>query len=138
MSSSENDKRRDKRLALTLPVKFFKGAEESLSMLNGVTHNVSSGGVYFEAPAGFIIQDGHLSLRIGVHARDGEEKPSLTLVGTGAVCRVDELEPSNVVGPWPDTQKQLGILGVAVQFHQRPTIQLRSLEELLWDDHHKA
>ena len=49
MLSSENDKRRDKRLALTLPVKFFRGAEEGLSVLNGVTHNVSSGGVYFEA-----------------------------------------------------------------------------------------
>lgn len=138
MSSSESDKRRDKRLALTLPVKFFKGAEGSLSMLSGVTHNVSSGGVYFEAPAGFGIEDGHVSLRIGVHARDGEEKPSLTLVGSGAVCRVDDLNPDNVVGPWPDTQRQLGIHGVAVRFHERPTIQLRSLEELLWDDHHRA
>ena len=136
--SSENDKRRDKRLALTLPVKFFKRAEGSLSMLSGVTHNVSSGGVYFEAPAGFVVQDGDVSLRIGVHARDGEEKPSLTLVGSGAVCRIDELEPNNVVGPWPETKKQTGILGVAVQFNKRPTIQLRSLEELLWDDHHRG
>jgi hypothetical protein len=135
MSLSESDKRRDKRLALTLPVKFFKDAEDNLSMRDGVTHNVSSGGVYFEAPAGYVVQDGPVSLRIGVHARDGEEKPSLTLVGSGAVCRVDELDPRKVIGTWPDTQKDLGILGVAVQFHQRPTIQLRSLEELLWDEH---
>jgi len=135
MSLSESDKRRDKRLALMLPVKFFKDEEDNLSLRDGVTHNVSSGGVYFEAPAGYVVQDGHVSLRIGVHARDGEEKPSLTLVGSGAVCRVDELDPRKVIGTWPDTQKDLGILGVAVQFHQRPTIQLRSLEELLWDEH---
>jgi len=135
MSLSESDKRRDKRLALMLPVKFFKDEEDNLSLRDGVTHNVSSGGVYFEAPAGYVVQDGHVSLRIGVHARDGEEKPSLTLVGSGAVCRVDELDPRKVIGTWPDTQKNLGILGVAVQFHQRPTIQLRSLEELLWDEH---
>ena len=135
MSSSELDRRRDKRLHMKLRVKFLKEMEESLSMRDGVTHNVSSGGVYFEAPVGHVIQDGPVSLRIGVHARETEDKPSLTLVGTGAVCRVEPLDTGTIVGNWSKEQVELGILGVAVQFHARPTIQLRSLDELLWDDH---
>ncbi|MFH1730630.1 MAG: PilZ domain-containing protein [Planctomycetota bacterium] len=134
MSPGETDKRRDKRLDLTLPVKFFKCPDDGLLVRDGVTHNVSSGGVYFEAPVSHVVQDGPIALRIGVHARDGEDKPSLTLVGSGLVCRIEELEPRKVIGAWSDDQRKLGILGVAVQFHQRPTIQLRSLEELLWDD----
>ena len=51
MASRGADKRRDKRLELTLPVKFSVKPEDDLAALDGVTHNVSSGGLYFEAPA---------------------------------------------------------------------------------------
>ncbi len=136
--SSDSDKRRDKRLELRLPIKFFKDPTESLPMREGVTHNVSSGGVFFEAPASHVMQDGPVTLRIGVQDKEGDHSPSLTLVGSGAVCRIEPLDPAHVIGPWSKEQADTGIMGVAVQFHTRPTIQLRSLDELLWGDHHEA
>ena len=138
MSQLGPDKRRDKRLQLTLPVKFFVGPDK-LAPCDGVTHNVSSGGVYFEAPADRLNAPGPLSLRIGVPAHQDEDKPNLTLVGHGVVCRVEKLDPSRVVGSWPETYLARGICGVALQFQNRPTVELRSLEGLLWEDHeHRA
>jgi hypothetical protein len=134
MSPSGADKRKDKRLQLTLPVKFFLGSDKNLAPCDGVTHNVSSGGVYFEAPASMASLDGHLFVRIGVPATQDEDKPNLTLVGTGTVCRVEKLEPERVMGAWPETQRNHGIYGVALQFRQRPTVELKSLEGLLWED----
>jgi len=105
MSPGETDKRRDKRLDLTLPVKFFKGPDDGLLMRDGVTHNVSSGGVYFEAPASHVVQDGPVALRIGVHARDGEDKPSLTLVGSGVICRIEELGRPEALSEQPQATR---------------------------------
>jgi len=135
MAPAGNDKRRDKRLGLNLPVKFSLGMEPSLAFHTGVTHNVSSGGAYFEAPLGQVIPDAPVWIRIGVPARPDEVKVNLTLVGSGTVCRVERLSADRVVGKWPEAQLKQGICGIAFQFQQRPTIELRSLEELLWEDH---
>lgn len=129
-----SDKRRDKRLALRLPVKFVFGQTGDLSPLEGVTHNVSSGGVYFEAPIGQIAPSASLNVRIAVPGRDGTDTPNLTLIGTGVVRRVEPLSPERVVGSWPESRARQGICGIALQFQQRPTIQLHSFEQLLWED----
>ena len=132
--SANSDKRRDKRLGLTLPVKFFVCEGADLSPCDGVTHNVSSGGVYFETPASRVPSAMPLSLRIGVPSGTDEEKPNLTLVGLGTVRRIDRLERGRVVGQWPEELLAQGICGIALQFQQRPTVQLQSLEGLLWED----
>ncbi len=129
-----SDKRRDKRLPLTLPVKFVSEQTGNLFPLEGVTHNVSSGGVYFEAPTGQIAPSTLLSVRIAVPGHQGADKPNLTLIGTGIVRRVEPLPPEQVVGSWPEPRSRQGICGIAVQFQQRPTIQLHSFEQLLWED----
>jgi len=134
MASRGADKRRDKRLELTLPVKFSVKPEDDLAALDGVTHNVSSGGLYFEAPAEQVTPTDPLWVRLGVPARQGEDKPNLTLVGSGIVRRVEQLHPDRVVGSWPEVHLQQGIYGIALQFQQRPTIQLQSFEGLLWED----
>jgi len=134
MASPEAERRRDKRLELRLPVKFAPKPDNSLSLVNGVTRNVSSGGVYFEAPAGQVGPSSSLWVRIGVRARQDEVKPNLTLVGTGTVCRVEKLGPNQIDGTWPESQLDVGICGIALQFEHRPTIQLHSLEELLWEE----
>ena len=132
MTATGPEKRRDKRLELTLPVKFFLGPEKKLTPCEGVTHNVSSGGAYFEAPA-FECAD-PLSLRIGIPAHQDSDKPNLTLVGEGAVRRIDKLQPHQFHSSWAEHQLTPGIVGVAVQFQQRPTVELRSLDGLLWED----
>ena len=129
------DKRRDKRLTLTLPVTFSdKSGDENLSLRSGVTHNVSSGGVYFETGLGPVGTDEPVWVRIGVPALKEDDKPNLTLVAEGVVRRVEKIGEHRIVGSWPEEQKSQGVYGVAVQFQQRPTIQLRSFEELLWED----
>jgi len=133
MSSSEMNRRRDKRLELALPVQFFQGDGGELSMSEGVTRNVSSGGVYFESAAGSVEDDGELSLRIGVRSTDDGDRPNLTLMGSGAVRRVRKLGSEEVAGTWPKAHLDQGIYGIAIQFQQRPTVQLQSFEELLWE-----
>lgn len=128
-----DEKRRDKRLPLTLPVKFTLGQAGDLTLLDGVTHNVSSGGVYFEAPIGQIAPSALLNIRIALPCND-EDTPRPTLVGTGIVRRVEPLRPEQVVGAWPHLRSREGIYGIAVQFQGRPVIQLCSLEQLLWED----
>jgi len=136
MSSSPAEKRRDKRLSLTLPLKFFPDARRHAPPRDGVTHNVSSGGVFFEVPAAQDVPVGPVELRIGVPAHDDDtDKPTLTLVGRGAVCRVEKLGPDRVLGAWPETHAAQGLCGVAVRFEERPTIELQSLEDLLWKEH---
>jgi len=134
MSPAGTDKRRDKRLGLALPVKFSREPEGSLSLFNGVTRNVSSGGVYFEAPVGQVSRDDPLWVRIGVPGRREEEKPNLTLVGSGVVRRVEKLTEDGIEGEWSQIHLEQGVCGIAVQFQQRPTIQLQSLEQLLWEN----
>ena len=99
-----------------------------------MTRNVSSGGVYFETAAGQVSLDDPLSVRIGVPGHEDDAKANLTLVGSGIVRRIEGLAREHIVGSWPELQVAQGICGVAVQFQQRPTIQLHSLEELLWED----
>lgn len=136
MASSPVEKRRDKRLSLTLPLKFFSDTHRNLSPREGITRNVSSGGVYFEAPVGQELPVGPVELRIGVPAHDdADAKPTLTLVGKGAVCRVEKLTPDRVLGAWQETHLAQGLCGIAIQFEQRPTIELQSLEDLLWKEH---
>jgi len=136
MTPAGADKRRDKRLELRLPVKFSMEPEEHLTLLDGMTHNVSSGGVYFEAPAAQVAPDHSVWVRIGVPAAKEGDQPNLTLVGSGVVRRVETLDTDRVMGDWAQTQKAQGINGIALQFQQRPTIQLKSIEGLLWDDGH--
>ncbi len=128
MSSPERERRRDKRLQLALPVRFSNQGEDSLSQILGMTRNVSSGGVYFEAPRGHVEAGDVVWLRIGVQSRDAEDDFSeLTLVGSGVVRRVEPLSS----GEYPEEVAPEGISGVALQFQQRPTIRLRSLERFL-------
>ena len=134
MPSVEPDKRRAQRLELALPVRFFMSLDGSLAPRDGLTHNVSSSGVYFEAPVGQVTPDDPLLLRIAVPAREGEEQPNLTLVGSGAVQRAEKLEPSQVLGDWSEDLLQQGMWGLALQFQQRPTVELQSLVHLLWED----
>ncbi|MFO7899720.1 MAG: PilZ domain-containing protein [Planctomycetota bacterium] len=135
MGSPERDRRRDKRLELTLPVRFSGKAEEGLTQLTGVTWNVSSGGVFFEAPAGHVQTGDVIWVRISVRSGDEEHDSSdLTLVGTGLVRRVEPLEPNRLRSAWPDRAVPGGVCGVALQFRQRPTVQLHSLESFLGND----
>ena len=135
MSSSPGDRRRDNRLSLTLPLKFFPDTHRNMPPCDGVTHNVSSGGVFFEAPVAQDIPVGLVELRIGVPAHDDATgKPTLTLVGKGLVCRVEKLGRDRVLGAWPETHLAQGLCGVAIRFEERPTIELQSLEDLLWKE----
>lgn len=132
MPSADSDRRRDKRLSLNLPVQFAAGAGDDLLLCDGLTHNVSSGGVYLEVPAGRVSRGGAVALRIGVDQDPASDQPSVTLVGSGVVRRVDQLPEGRVAHPWPDMQLRQGIVGVAVQFDTRPTVQLQSLEGFFW------
>ncbi len=131
MSSSERERRRDKRLQLALPVRFSNQGADSLSQIPGMTRNVSSGGVYFEAPRGHVESGDVVWLRIGVQSRDAEDDFSeLTLVGSGVVRRVEPLSSDE----YPEEINPGGLSGIALQFQQRPTIRLRSLERFLRND----
>jgi hypothetical protein len=134
MAPAGVDRRRDKRLQLALPVKFSAKPEDHVSLHSGVTHNVSSGGVYFEAGMGQFEPENPLWVRIGVPAHQGQDDLNLTLVSAGTVRRVERLDDERMLGTWPETQKKKGVYGIALQFDQRPTIQLHSFEELLWED----
>jgi hypothetical protein len=134
MTTARPEQRRDKRLNLQLPVKFSVEADQSTDMLDGVTHNVSSGGAYFEAPAAQVTPEGLVSVRIGVPARQDEKAPNLILVGKGTVKRVEPLESGQALASWPEAQRAMGVYGIAVAFEDRPTIQLRSFEDLLWEN----
>ena len=133
MAPEKPNRRRDKRLDLTLPVRFSREPEDTFSPFEGVTHNVSSGGVYFEAAVGQMTAADTVWVRIAVPASPGEDKQNLTLAGSGMICRVERLPEDDVTGSWPEMQRQQGIYGIAVQFDQRPTVQLQSFEELLWE-----
>lgn len=137
MAPAGVERRRDKRLELTLPVKFSTGAEGSLSLRDGMTRNVSTGGVFFETPLGQFAPADAVSLRIGIPARQHEDQVNLTLVGTGVVRRVEPLDPLHILGAWSETQRKQGVCGIALEFDQRPTVWLRSIEELLWEDHQR-
>jgi len=134
MLTDRSDRRRDKRLPLTLPVKFFIGGESSFVPVDGITRNVSPSGIYFEAPAGAVAKDGSIALRIGVPTDRAADKPSLTLLGAGTVCRIDPLDPAQAAGTWSPALLKQGICCVALHFRQRPTVELKSLEGLLWED----
>jgi hypothetical protein len=134
MAPDNLDRRNDKRLSLSLPVRFSKDPDDTLSPHEGVTHNVSSGGLYFEAPMGRQLNAADpVWVQIAVPGGPGEEKHNLTLMGSGVICRVDKLDHQNRVGAWPDGHSENGFYGIAVQFDQRPTVQLQSFEELLWE-----
>jgi len=122
------EKRKDQRLPLNLPLRFFREGKEQ-GCIKGFTHNVSSGGIYFEAPSDEFDVHESVALRLGVPSGDVEES-GMTLAGSGVICRIDKLEPDKVKGGWPE---EMGVVGVAIKFKKRPTIELKSLEGTLWD-----
>jgi hypothetical protein len=136
MNSSVPDRRRDKRLGLMLPVRFATKPGETFSPHEGVTQNVSSGGVYFEAPVRHMKPNDTLWVRIGVPAHQGDDRQNLTLCGAGVVRRVEKLSRDTARNAWDDEHLDGGVYGIAIQFAQRPTIQLKSFEQLLWEDGH--
>jgi hypothetical protein len=92
--------------------------------------------VYFEAPVRHLNPHDAIWVRIGVPANQGDDKHNLTLYGAGVVRRVEALTADAARGAWDEGHLENGICGIAIEFQQRPTIQLKSFEQLLWEDGH--
>ncbi|HUU69570.1 MAG TPA: PilZ domain-containing protein [Planctomycetota bacterium] len=120
---SDSERRRDRRLDLSLDVEFTPRKYYGSSLpCTGRTCNVSAGGVYLESPAAGSVTSGmDLVLTIALpHRSEGASEP-LALHCEGKVVRVIKL-------PGPDDER----FGVAVQFNNRPNIEVQSLTDS-WD-----
>ena len=124
------ERRRDRRLDLSLPIEFTVSAE-AVSPLprTGLTRNVSSGGVYFETTVRqSVLADAPIKVRIAIPRTDDESTSSLSLQGEARVVRVDHLRTDTT-----DGAESREVWGVAVVFCERPNVRLFSLNDLFWE-----
>ena len=122
--SSVSERRRDRRLELSLDVEFTPRKVYGSSLPGiGRTCNVSAGGVYIETGMGTPIQTGmDLILKIALPNRDEGATQPLALHCEGKVVRVLKI-------PTPDDDR----FGIAVQFKNRPNIEFQSLTNPPWE-----
>ena len=120
------ERRKDRRLSLNLPVEFTLAQAHGAAVIRpGLTHNVSSGGVYFETNmAKALAADSTISIKLAIPQRDENSSSMLSLLGNAVVRRVDALadDPGEAVR-----------CGIAAQFSKKPNVQVWPFDGLFID-----
>jgi len=111
----ERERRRWPRLELKLNVEFAVRDDQSEAGGQGVTENVSAGGMYFVTPDWQALQVGDdVALRLSGLSSYNEGALFRSLHGQGMILRLDP----------PEEKREREEAGVAVEFEEGPRVEL--------------
>ncbi len=111
MVALETERRKHRRLDITLPVVFKPADEEGTSSESTSTINISTGGVFFGTDRGGIEPGRLLELELTIPPGQGHFPYEGRIRGKGVVVRVEPLE-----------QDHNHRFGVAAQFQEPPKL----------------
>ena len=91
VGDAPTDRRRHRRLAIRLPVECLIGEKTAGSPLRAMTHNISAGGVYFDAPPGVLQPGAGVELVVTVPPGEGYSPYAGRVRGPAEIVRVEPL-----------------------------------------------
>ena len=107
------ERRRDRRLAIQLPLTYRKQDSGRGKPFGTITSNVSTGGVYFMTTADDVRAGDLLDLEFGVPADDDRFPPDGKIATVARVVRTEAIRDTGV-----NKQPAFARSGVAAQFEQ--------------------